>query len=40
VQDALKKAQTDVKSLPDAKKDLEQKQDQLKDALDLFKKKK
>ncbi len=40
VQEAIRKAQADVKSLPDAKKDLEQKKDQLKDALDLFKKKK
>jgi uncharacterized protein (TIGR03546 family) len=36
VDSAVKKAQTDVKSLPDAKKDLEKKADDLKD---LFKKK-
>jgi uncharacterized protein (TIGR03546 family) len=39
-EDALKKAKEDVKSLSDSKKELEQKKDAVKDALDLFKKKK
>jgi len=39
VEESVKKVQQDVKSLPDAKKDLEQKKDQVKDAFDLFKKK-
>jgi hypothetical protein len=39
VQESVNKVQQDVKSLPDAKKDVETKKDQVKDALDLFKKK-
>lgn len=39
VQESVNKIQQDAKSVPDAKKDLEQKKDQAKDALDLFKKK-
>ncbi len=39
VEDSAKKIQQDVKALPEAKKDLETKKDQVKDAFDLFKKK-
>lgn len=39
VEDSVKKVQQDVKSLPDAKKDLETKKEELKGAFDLFKKK-
>jgi hypothetical protein len=39
VEDSAKKIQQDVKALPDAKKDAEQKKDEVKNALDLFKKK-
>lgn len=39
VEDSAKKIQQDVKSVPDAKKDLETKKEELKGAFDLFKKK-
>src|SRR5882672_282407 len=39
VQESATKIQQDVKSLPDAKKDVEKKKDELKGAFDLFKKK-
>ena len=39
VQESVNKVQQDVKSLPDAKKDVEQKKDDVKKAFDLFKKK-
>jgi hypothetical protein len=39
VQESVNKAQQDAKALPDAKKDAEQKKDEVKNALDLFKKK-
>lgn len=39
VEDSAKKIQQDAKALPDAKKDAEQKKDEVKNALDLFKKK-
>jgi len=38
-EDSAKKIQQDAKALPDAKKDAEQKKDDVKNALDLFKKK-
>jgi len=39
-EEAARKAAEDAKKLPDAKQDLEKKKEELKDALDLFKKKK
>lgn len=39
VQESVNKVQQEVKSMPDAKKDVEQKKDDVKNAFDLFKKK-